>query len=144
MIALLEPSRTVPLASPSPGCPLHQEKAADPVPFTIITILNLFLLQGYESWSISGREILSGLSFGLGLAGSVVVEPAKVGLVWVSVDTVEATQAVGGYGRGNHTVTLTITPNAAWPLVSPYTMLVESQLGSLSRIDSLFTTFQGI
>lgn len=33
--------------------------------FTIITIVNLFLLQGYESWSISGREILSGLSFGL-------------------------------------------------------------------------------
>ena len=33
--------------------------------FTIITILNLFLLQGYESWSISGREILGGLSFGL-------------------------------------------------------------------------------
>jgi len=33
--------------------------------FTIITIVNLFLLQGYESWSISGREILDGLSFSL-------------------------------------------------------------------------------
>ena len=33
--------------------------------FTIVTIVNLFLLQGYESWSISSREFMDGLKFSL-------------------------------------------------------------------------------
>ncbi len=62
--------------------------------FTLITIYNLIQIQGQESWAISGRELLSGLTFSLpasnGTGNPLVTALATFGIIGVGASDLVA------------------------------------------------------